>query len=104
VRKKQKMVERKTKKAEKKVAVATRGRAFQGAVIKKFENRAVIEFDRTVYIKKYERFSKRKTKIHARIPEGMSIEVGDWVKARECRPLSKIVHFVVTEKVRSAEE
>lgn len=86
------------------VAVATRGRVFQGSVIKKFEKRAVIEFDRQVYIPKYERFSRRRTRIHARIPEGMNIEVGDYVKARECRPLSKIVHFVVIEKLRSAEE
>jgi small subunit ribosomal protein S17 len=99
-----KMAEGKMKKQEKKNPVGTRGKVFHGSVIRKFENRAVIEFDRTVYIKKYERFSKRKTKIHARIPEGMKLEVGDWVKARECRPLSKIVHFVVTEKVKGAEK
>ena len=84
--------------------VGTRGRTFEGTVTKKFPKRIVIEFEKTVYIPKYERYFKRKTKLHARLPEGMDIEVGDYVKIRECRPLSKIIHFVVIEKIRSAED
>lgn len=85
-------------------AVSTRGRTFQGTVIKKFQNRAVVEFERTVRVKKYERFAKKKTKLHARIPEGMSLEAGDYVKIRECRPLSKIIHFMVEEVIRRENE
>lgn len=86
--------------------IATRGRIFQGKVIKKFQKRAVIEFERFVYIRKYERYAKSKTRLHARIPpefEG-KINIGDLIKIRECRPLSKIVHFLVIEKVKDAEE
>jgi small subunit ribosomal protein S17 len=91
------------KEVSKKNLVGTRGRVFEGFVIKKFLERAVIEYERTVFIKKYERFYKKKSKIHARIPEGMVILEGDYVKVRECRPLSKIIHHIVIEKVRSAE-
>ena len=43
-----------------------------------------------------------KTKIHAYIPECLlsKIRVGDIVKISECRPISKIVHFVVIEKIK----
>jgi small subunit ribosomal protein S17 len=80
--------------------ISLRGRSFRGTVIKKFPKRVVIEFERTIYIKKYERYSKRKTKLHARLPECMNKEInlGDYIEIRECRPISKIVHFVVVAK------
>jgi small subunit ribosomal protein S17 len=86
--------------------IGTRGKVFQGNVIKKFPKRVVIEFERMIYIKKYERYTKTKTKIHARLPEAMEkdIKLGDLIKVQECRPLSKIIHFVVIEKVKDAEE
>ena len=82
--------------------IGTRGRTFEGTVIKKFPNRVVIEFERMVYVKKYERYAKSKTKIHARLPTCMEkeVQIGDFVQIRECRPLSKIIHFVVIEKVK----
>ena len=80
----------------------TRGRSFQGYVKKKFQKRIVIEFERTIYIRKYERYLKKKTKIHARLPDCMEkdIQIGDYIKITECRPLSKIIHFVVVGKVK----
>ena len=83
--------------------VGTRGRVFKGIVVKKFDTRVVVEFERTVRIAKYERFAKKKTRLHARIPKSMEIDEGDLVKVRECRPLSKIIHFVVTENLRRKE-
>ena len=81
--------------------ISLRGRIFRGTVIKKFPKRIVIEFERTIYIKKYERYSKRKTKLHARLSDCMSkdVEIGDYVEIKECRPISKIIHFVCTGKV-----
>lgn len=80
---------------------STRGRSFKGKVIRKFPKRVVIEFERTIYIKKYERYSKRKTKLHARLPECMfdEINLGDYIEIKECRPISKIVHFIVIGKI-----
>jgi small subunit ribosomal protein S17 len=96
-----------TKKGEKKLvvgAVSSRGRVFQGYVTKKFDKRVVIEFERTIYVRKYERFAKKKTKLHARIPTGVVISIGDYVKIKECRPLSKIVNFVVVDVLTKTEE
>ncbi len=84
----------------------TRGRIFKGKVIKKFHKRIVIEFERMIYVRKYERYTKSRTKIHARLPVCMEdeINIGDHVKIQECRPLSKIIHFAVIEKIKSSEE
>jgi small subunit ribosomal protein S17 len=93
-----------TKKPEMKIK--SRGRIFEGIVTKKFPKRLTIEFERMVYVRKYERYAKSKTKIHARIPENMENEVnlGDLIRVQECRPLSKIIHFVVIQKVKDASE
>ena len=84
----------------KKKVVGTRGRIFQGTVTKNFDTRVVIEFERTVYVPKYERFTKKKTRIHAKKPENFVVSVGDYVKVRECRPLSKIIHFIVIDVLK----
>jgi len=89
---------------EKKKLVGTRGRSFHGFVVKKFEHRVVVEFVRIVRVPKYERFAKEKTRLHARIPDGMKINLGDYVKVKETRPLSKIVHFLVTDIVKAKGE
>ncbi|MEM3091058.1 MAG: 30S ribosomal protein S17 [Candidatus Pacearchaeota archaeon] len=81
-----------------------RGRSFKGKVTKSFQRRITIEFERMIYLKKYERYAKSKTRIHARLPKCMEslIKIGDIVEVRECRPLSKIIHFVVVKKIKSA--
>ncbi len=78
-----------------------RGRTFRGKVIRKFPKRVCIEFERVFYIKKYERYAKRKTKLHARLPDCMAdgVNIGDYIEIKECRPISKIIHFVVVGKV-----
>lgn len=87
------------------LGISARGRVFQGNVIRKFPKRVTIEFERTVKIQKFERFMKKRTRIHARLPDEFANEInlGDLIRVQECRPLSKLIHFVVTEKVRSAD-
>jgi ribosomal protein S17 len=91
------------KKAKKETVnlVPTRGRTFEGFVVKKFLKRIVLEFERTVFVQKYERFYKKKTRLHARLPDSMAndINVGDYIQIKECRPLSKIIHFIVIKKI-----
>jgi len=83
-----------------------RGRTFKGIVVSKHNRRISIEFERMIYIRKYERYSKTKTKIHARLPQCFEkdINLGDLIKIQECRPLSKIIHFVVIEKIKDHSE
>ena len=82
----------------------THGRFFEGYVKKKFPRRVVIEFERMIYVPKYERYAKSRTKLHARLSRCMEseINIGDYVKIRECRPLSKIIHFTVIDKIKDA--
>ncbi len=88
--------------AENVKTVNTRGRIFEGIVTKKFSKRIVMEFERMVYVRKYERYARLKTKIHARIfdPLEKEVNVGDLIQVQECRPLSKIIHFVVIKKIK----
>ena len=82
-----------------------RGRSFKGKVIRKFPKRVAIEFERIVSVRKYERYYIKKTRIHARLPDCMKndINIGDYIEIRECRPLSKIIHFVVVNKIKGGQ-
>ena len=86
-----------------KIPITLRGRTFEGFVTKKFPKRVVVEFERTVFIPKYERFYKKKTRLHARLPDSLAneINIGDYVRLQETRPLSKIIHFIVLGKVET---
>ncbi|RLG12347.1 30S ribosomal protein S17 [Candidatus Pacearchaeota archaeon] len=93
------------KEIQKRKNINARGRIFEGKVIRKFHKRVTIEFERMIYIKKYERYARSKTKIHARLPEEIEdkINLGDIIQVRECRPLSKIIHFIVIKKIAKGE-
>ncbi len=82
-----------------------RGRVFQGEVVKVLPGRVSISFERMLKLPKYERYEKRKTKIHARLPDCMSgdVKVGDLIEIAETRPISKMIHFVVSKVVRKVE-
>ena len=82
-----------------------RGRIFEGVVIRKFSGRVTIEFERMLKLPKYERYEKRKTKIHARLPDCMKddVELGDLILIAETRPISKTIHFVVSKVVKKLE-
>ncbi|MBS3073517.1 30S ribosomal protein S17 [Candidatus Pacearchaeota archaeon] len=84
-------------------SISVRGKYFTGKVSKVFAKRIVIDFERVVRNEKYERFSKLKTRIHAYLPECMNdqIKVGDLVKVGETRRMSKIIHFVLLEKIQN---
>lgn len=117
---KKEKIEVKIKKAEKKVAgaaemnnpkeiecqdkkcpfhgeLSVRGREFKGTVTKIFPKRLTIEFERFIFIPKFERYMKKKSRIHARLPDCLApqVKIGSYVKIAECRPLSKIIHHVV---------
>ena len=109
---KEKNIDRTIKKKEEKKIVATicndkkcpfhgnlsvRGREFKGAITRIFPKRVTIEFERFIFIPKFERYMKKKTRIHAHLPDCLanSVKIGSNVRIAECRPLSKIIHHVV---------
>ncbi len=82
--------------------LSVRGRKFEGVIKKLVGQRAVIEWERIVYFPKYERYSRTRSRLHAHVPKCMvsDIKIGDYVEIGECRPLSKITHFVLLNKIR----
>lgn len=79
-------------------SLAVRGQVLEG-VVKSNKAERTITVERSFYkfIKKYERYEKRKSTIKAHKPDCIQVNVGDIVKIAECRPLSKTKHFVVIE-------
>ena len=79
-------------------SLSTRGRSFKGIVRKIYGCTLSIEFERFIYYAKYERYARARTRIHAHIPSCLrdKIKIGSYIVIKECRPLSKTVHHVVT--------
>lgn len=68
-------------------------------VSSKMQKTVTVEFERSNYIQKYERYEKRRTRIKAYNPECINAKDGDVVRIAECRPLSKTKNFVVIENL-----
>ncbi|MDD5133382.1 MAG: 30S ribosomal protein S17 [Candidatus Nanoarchaeia archaeon] len=79
--------------------ISLRGRLFTGKVIKKNVNKTVtVEWPRVFFLKKYDRYEKKRTRIKAHNPDCINAEIGDIVKIAECRPIAKAKNFIVIEK------
>ena len=74
--------EKPTQKTRGNEKIIARGRLFEGTVTKKFPKRVVIEFERTVFVPKYERYARKRTRVAAHIPDGMSVNVNDTVEIK----------------------
>ncbi len=93
------------KQENKKMNISLRGRVFTGTVVStKMSKTITVEWERRRKIPKYERYERRKTRIHAHLPEGNEVEVGDIVRVMETRPISKTKHFIFVEKVTKEEK
>ena len=73
-----------------------RGQVLVGTVVSDDMDRTVvIQRKHEMLIKKYQRYEKRQSKIHAHNPSCIDAKVGDVVTIAECRPLSKTKSYVV---------
>jgi small subunit ribosomal protein S17 len=61
------------------------------------KNMIVVEKELTRYSPKFNRYYRIRKKVHAKLPQCITVAVGDNVTLGECRPLSKIVSFVVLQ-------
>ena len=78
--------------------LSVRGRLFSGRTVSnKAKNMIVVEHEYQHLIKKYKRYERSKSKIHAYLPPCMNVKEGDRVRIAECKPLSKTISFVVIE-------
>ncbi|HLB69520.1 MAG: 30S ribosomal protein S17 [Candidatus Methanoperedens sp.] len=75
-----------------------RGQVLSGKVVSdKMDRTVVVQRAFVKKIAKYERYEKRKTKVHAHNPPCIAAKAGDNVIIAECRPLSKTKSYVVVE-------
>jgi len=73
-----------------------RGRVFTGVVKStKPHNTVIVEWGYNLYVPKYERYERRKSRVAAHKPPCMKVKEGDKVVIAECRPLSKTKRFVM---------
>ena len=80
--------------------IKRRGRMFTGVVISDKMNKTVtVQWDRTEFVPKFERYIKKRSKVKAHSPECLEVKTGDIVKISETRPISKTKNFVVIEKL-----
>lgn len=88
--------ERNHGKLQPKSSLSLRGRIFIGTVISaRMQKTVTVEWERKHFLKKYERYEKRKSKVKAHNPESVNAKEGDIVKIMECRPISKTKNFIV---------
>jgi len=81
-------------------ALCVKEKSYVGTVVStKMQKTVVVEWERKVFIPKYERYLKRKTRVKAHQPEGMDVQEGDRVIIHACRPISKTVSHVVMENL-----
>ena len=75
-----------------------RGRSFTGTVIStKMQKTAIVEWGGRSYLRKYERYEKKRSKVKAHNPDCIGAKEGDLVEIAECRPLSKTKNFVIVK-------
>lgn len=81
--------------------ISVRGRAFKGIVRSaKSHSTAIVEWGYHYYFPKYERYERRKSRVVAHNPPCIRAREGDHVMIAECRPISKIKHFVVVGMIK----
>lgn len=81
--------------------ITTRGRVFEGTVIAaRMQGTVTVEWPRLLFVPKYERFEKRRSRVKAHNPACINAKAGDKVRIAECRPLSKTVKFVIIEVLK----
>ena len=77
------------------------GRSLKAIVVStKSYKTATIERERQYFLKKFERYEKRRTKLQVHNPPCINAKVGDTVRVTESRPLSKTKHFVIVEVLK----
>lgn len=77
-----------------------RGRVLDGVVVSaKMDKTVVVERDYLLYVSKFMKYERRRSRIPSHNPPCVDAKEGDRVTIAECRPVSKTVSFVVVERM-----
>lgn len=84
--------------------IFVKNETFTGKVYKKDINHtATIEWNRTVFIPKYERYEIKRSRMRVHNPPCLDANIGDVVLAAKTRPLSKTKHHVIIKIIKARE-
>ena len=84
--------------------LSVRGQSLEGTVASTdMTKTVVVEREYDVYVPKYDRYMKRRSRVSAHHPPCLDVEAGDEVRIAETRPLSKTKSHVVVETVGGEE-
>jgi small subunit ribosomal protein S17 len=78
--------------------LSIRGKILSGVAVSSKANKMIVvsrEYPRPV--RKYKRYERSSSKVHAFLPQCIDVKEGDEVKISECRQISKTISFVVIE-------
>jgi len=81
-----------------------RGKITKGVVVsKKSRNTVIIRKDYVQFIRKYQRYERRNSRLACHLPECLrnEINLGDFVRIGESRKISKTKAFIILEKISS---
>jgi len=85
--------------------LSVRGIVLEGVVVSdKMDKTVVVEREYLHYVRKFRRYERRRSKIHAHNPPCINAKKGDKVLIAETRPISKTVSFVVVKVLKKAAE
>jgi small subunit ribosomal protein S17 len=79
-----------------------RGKITQGIIVsKKSKNSVIIRRDYVQFVKKFQRYERRNTRLACHVPECLNheVDIGDLVKVGESRKISKTKAFIVLGKI-----
>ncbi|WP_254545273.1 30S ribosomal protein S17 [Halomarina pelagica] len=84
--------------------LSVRGQTVEGGVASTdMDKTVVVEREYDVFVPKYDRYMKRRSRIPAHAPACLELSEGDTVRIAETRPLSKTKSHVVVEVVERLE-
>ncbi|MCS7112264.1 MAG: 30S ribosomal protein S17 [Ignisphaera sp.] len=76
--------------------VSVRGVLFTCRVVKaKMHNTLVVEREHLVWVRKFKRYERKRSRLHVHNPPCINAKEGDTVLIGETRPLAKSVSFVI---------
>jgi small subunit ribosomal protein S17 len=82
--------------------LSIRGKILTGTTISSKAHKMIVvsrEYPRLV--RKYKRYERSRSNVHAYLPSCIDVNEGDEVKIAECKPISKTVSFVTVEVIKS---
>ena len=82
--------------------LSIRGKILTGTTVSfKSQKMIVVSREYPRPVKKYKRYERSSSKVHAFLPSCIDVKEGDEVRIAECKPISKTISFVTVEVINT---